>query len=262
MEIIFLGTGGGRVNLVKQLRWTGGFRINSKAANIHIDPGPGALTHSHELGQDPLKIDAIVVTHFHVDHCTDAPVLIEAMTGYALKEKGILIGSDWTINGDKEGDRSLSKYHISKIKDVWAPKWGEKRKFTTAKGEFEFEAVKTKHDDLTGIGFKLTVEGITIGCTSDTEFSPDICEAYKGCDFLIVNCLKPTADGIPDHLKTEDVVKLVSVAKPKLAILSHMGLKFIRAGPEKEAAYIEKQSGIRTIAARDGQVFTERSLSK
>ena len=84
MEIVFLGTGGGRFVLVKQLRWTGGFRINSPSANIHVDPGPGALTHSHSLKQDPLKLDAIIVTHYHIDHCSDAAVLIEGMTDYAI----------------------------------------------------------------------------------------------------------------------------------------------------------------------------------
>jgi len=31
-----------------------------------------------------------------------------------------------------------------------------------------------------------------------------------------------------------------------------MGMKMLRLGPSKEAEKIEKQSGVRTIAARDG----------
>jgi ribonuclease BN (tRNA processing enzyme) len=255
MEIIFLGTGGGRVNLVKQIRWTGGFRINSKSANIHVDPGPGALVHSSELKQDPTNLDVVIVTHYHIDHCSDAPALMEAMSGYALKKKGIFIGSKYTVEGDDKDDRSISKYHLSTPQVVYSAKIGERKKFTTKKGEFEIEICPTKHDDPTGFGFKLYLDGSVIGCTSDTEFIPEICEAYKGCDYLIINCLKPTSDGIPDHLKTEDVIRIVKIAKPKLAILTHMGMTFIRAGPESEARKIEEATGVRCIAARDGQVF-------
>jgi len=34
-----------------------------------------------------------------------------------------------------------------------------------------------------------------------------------------------------------------------------MGMTFIRAGPESEAKKIEEATGVRCIAARDGQVF-------
>ena len=66
MEIIFIGTGGGRINLMKQIRGTGGFRINSSCANIHIDPGPGALVHSIRLKQNPISLDAVISTHGHL----------------------------------------------------------------------------------------------------------------------------------------------------------------------------------------------------
>jgi ribonuclease BN (tRNA processing enzyme) len=257
MEIIFLGTGGGRVNLIKQWRATGGFRINSTSANIHVDPGPGALLQSIKYKQDVLKLDCIIVTHFHIDHCNDAAVLIEAMTHYALKKRGILIGSKYTINGDANGDRAISKYHLSKPAVVYAAQFGERKKFKTEKGEFEIEIIKTKHDEPTAFGFKLWIDANVIGYTGDTEYSTEIAKKFSGCDYLIVNCLKPTSDGIPDHLKTADVIEMLKIAKPKFAILSHMGVKILHAGPEKEAALIEKETGVPCVAARDGQKFGE-----
>ena len=72
MEIVFLGTGGGRINLIKQARATGGFRINSANTSIHVDPGPGALITSVKYREDPLKLNAVIVTHAHVDHSNDS----------------------------------------------------------------------------------------------------------------------------------------------------------------------------------------------
>ena len=84
MEIIFLGTGGGGKPL-KQIRLTGGFRINSKSANIHVDPGPGALINSINANQNLFDLDVVIVSHTHIDHSNDAGLLIEAMSDHALK---------------------------------------------------------------------------------------------------------------------------------------------------------------------------------
>jgi len=252
MELIFLGTGGGRINLLKQFRKTGGFRINSDSANIHVDPGPGALTQSLKHKQNPLKIDAVIVTHDHIDHCNDANLMIEGMSQHALKKRGILISTKGAIDGNSEGDRAINKYHQSKVSEVYKAKEGEKKKFKTKNGEFEIEILKVKHDAEEGFGFKLFIDGKVIGYTSDTEPYEGIEEDYSGCDFLIINCLKPAADKYKGHMTSNDVAKLIKKAKPKLAVITHLGMGFIRKGANKEAKQITKKSGVECLAAYDG----------
>ena len=142
MKLTFLGTGGGRINLVDQIMHTGGFRIDSKSANIHIDPGPGALIHSLNKKLNPKELDAVIVSHYHLDHCSDASVLIEAMTGYTFKKRGIFIGSKFTVEGDSKGDRSVSAYHMNLPEKVYSAEFGERKKFQTEKGSFEIEIIK------------------------------------------------------------------------------------------------------------------------
>ena len=92
MEIVFIGTGGGRFNLIAQERGTGGFRING-GINIHVDPGPGALLRGNELGQDARNLDYVIVTHDHIDHVNDAALLLEAMSDYSRGRGGGLVSS-------------------------------------------------------------------------------------------------------------------------------------------------------------------------
>ena len=255
-SILFLGTGGGRFNLLKQIRATAGFRINSKSANIHVDPGPGALLHSLRLKQDVHKLDAVIVTHYHVDHVNDAQLLVEAMSGNTLKKGGTLIGSKYTIDGDERGDRGVSLYHQGLAGQVYSGNWGEKKKIKTKKGEFEIESIRTKHDEKS-FGFKLWIDGAVIGYTSDTEYYEGIGESYHGCDYLILNCLKPLPDPYHGHMTTLDVIEILKIAKPKLAILSHMGMKMIPVA-DKEAKKVENATGIACIAAKDGQRIWKR----
>ena len=256
MQIVFLGTGGGRINLIKQVRATGGFRINSSIVNMHVDPGPGALLNSIRYKQDPLKLDAIVVSHNHIDHFGDVLVLIEAMSQYTLKPRGIVIGSKQAIEGDEFGDRSISKYHQSKARIIYTALGGEKKLFQTDKGSFEMEFFKMKHTEPTTIGFKLTLEGKRIGYISDSEFVERFENDYLDCDVLIVNCLKPDADNYSGHLTSKDLIKLLKKIKPKQCIMTHMGMKMLKEGPSKEAKMIEKETGVKTIAASDGQIFS------
>lgn len=252
MELIFLGTGGGRINLLRQIRGTGGFRINSNSANIHVDPGPGALLHSLKLSLDVHKLDAVIVTHNHIDHLNDAALLMEAMAKSATRKGGILIGSDEIVHGDERGDKGITTYHQDLVDQTYAAKWGEKKTFKTKKGRFDIEIIETKHDEPTCFGFKLGVDGVVIGYTSDTQYYPGIGENYAGCDYLILNCLKPSRDKYPGHMTIDDVAEVVRIAKPKLAIISHMGMKLITGDPAGEAKKIEKATGIACIAARDG----------
>ncbi|MCK4238489.1 MAG: hypothetical protein KAX33_05155, partial [Candidatus Lokiarchaeota archaeon] len=77
-EIVFLGSGGGRIHIRTQYRATGGILFKFNGIQAHIDPGPGAIVRINQYNEDPLKTELFFVTHFHVDHFNDIQVMIEA----------------------------------------------------------------------------------------------------------------------------------------------------------------------------------------
>ena len=88
----FLGTAGARFVMIKQLRASGGTWIRAGGVNVLIDPGPGSIVRcaASKPKLDPSSLDAIILTHRHLDHSNDVNVMIEAMTEGGFKKKGSL----------------------------------------------------------------------------------------------------------------------------------------------------------------------------
>lgn len=246
MKIIFLGTGGGRWATITQAMRTGGFRLHA-GTRIHIDPGPGALVALREKKISPLKTDAVIVTHTHPDHYTDAEVLIEAMTNGMTKERGSLAGSKSVFRGHGGLGPCISKHHQSKVnkKIVLEPHKSFKI------GEVEMEALPTKHGDSTNTGLKIYSELGNVVYTSDTSYYKGLSKNYKDSSVIIFNVVRPGNDRIPWHLCSDDVKKIAGEVEPELAIIQHFGMKMIRK-TQKEAKSIQDATGIKTVAARFG----------
>lgn len=259
VDILFLGTGGGRINLLSQRRRTGGFLLLGKSLTIHVDPGPGALFSLLDFGQNPLSTDALIVTHAHIDHVHDAPLVIEGMTGHMLKKKGILIASRNTLEGDEFGDRSITRYHQSMLGQICVFSQHDKKEFAVQKKDgmaaFTLIGAPVNHDDKSGFGFVVEMDGVRIGYTSDTEYFEGLSKHFQNCDALVANNIKSGEDPYPGHLNSLTTSRLFSECKPKVGIISHLGMKLIHSGPETEAQKIEKLSGVKTFAARDGYYY-------
>ena len=80
--IKFLGTAGARFVMIRQLRASVGLWLKSGSTHVLIDPGPGCLVRCSSVRPklDPTGLNAIILTHRHLDHANDINVMIEAMT--------------------------------------------------------------------------------------------------------------------------------------------------------------------------------------
>lgn len=257
MNITFFGTAGGRIVIMTQTRASGGFVLEMDGERIHVDPGPGALVRAKQYGVNLRKLTGLIVSHCHPDHYTDAEMVIESMTEGTRKKRGILIGNEHVIKGGDEYRPVISPFHLRILERYEILKPGGKTKI----GNLEIIATPTKHGEEKALGFVFKGSK-TLGYTGDGEYFKGQEKHFEGCDYLLLNVLRPRNVKWPEHMNTNQAAKLIGLVKPSLAIIQHFGMIMLKANPEKEAKWIEKETGVKTIAARDGMRIDFEKFSK
>ena len=249
VEVVFLGTGGGRFTTITQKRRTGGIRILSKSLNLHVDPGPGALIYSLEAGLNPQKIKAVLVSHRHPDHYTNAEILVEAMTRGMLKKRGIVAAPSNILVGNKETGPAISTYHQRMTEKVITVKPGVNFRV----GDTKVVATEARHTDPEAVGFRFEIPEVgAIGYTADTEYFEGIEEEYRGVRILIISVMRPLGSPWTGHMTPKEAAKIVDAVKPEMAVATHFGMKMLFSGPTYEVKLIEEKTGVPTVAAFDG----------
>jgi len=249
VKLVLLGTGGGRFATITQKRRTAGIRILNQNFNIHVDPGPGALVHSVDLGFDPQKLNAILVSHSHPDHYTDAEVLIEAMTRATTQKRGILAAAKSVLYGNDVCEASISSYHQKMPKQLIEAKQG----VSFQVGDVKITAIEARHTDPDTVGFRFETPDVgDFAYTSDTEYYEGIGAHYKGVRVLLLCVMRPSGKPWKGHMTTQDAIKILNEAKPETAVITHFGMQMIFKGPANEAKLIQQETGVPTTAAVDG----------
>lgn len=247
--IKFLGTAGARHVVAKQLRSSAGVFLNLKNQRIIMDPGPGTLVRCAAARPriDLATLDAIILTHVHIDHTNDVNILIDAMTGGGLRKKGFLFAPEECLHGE---DAVVLKYLRSFLKEIVILE--EDHQYTL--GELSF-STSIKHDhNVETYGMTFDLDNQRISFITDTRYFPDLIKNYDGSDILVINVVitAPRSDIDIPHLNLSDAKNIISQIKPKKAILTHFGMTMLKARPWEMAQKLSDEIGIEVIAASDG----------
>jgi len=241
----FLGTAGARFVMIRQLRASAGIWVSSGGANVLIDPGPGSIVRcaASRPKLDPSKLDAIILTHRHLDHANDINVMIEAMTEGGFKKRGIVF-----CPSDALGDNSVILRH--------AAAFPEKLQVLQARhryraGGFVFNTSMPHIHPCQTFGFKFRVKGQSVGLIADTRYFPALARFYK-TDILILPVVFPEPRKGIDHLSLYEAGLIIEKVRPKKAILTHFGMGMLKAKPALQAKKLSGALGVEVIAAYDG----------
>jgi ribonuclease BN (tRNA processing enzyme) len=257
--IKFLGTAGARFVVTKQIRNSGGIWFNLDGIDVLVDPGPGTLVRCHlsKPKLNPMNLKAIILTHRHIDHSSDVNIMIEAMTEGGFSKKGTLYTTEESLNEDPVVLKYVRNY-LDKIEIL-----KENLSYFLSDNVSFSASIKLMHTAET-YGIKFKVNNLTISHIADTSYFDELPENFSNSEILIINVvrLKDEDDrkkGIL-HLTLDDAKKLIRAIKPKYAILTHFGMKVIKAKPWEITDEMTSELGINVIAASDGMKFDINSF--
>ncbi|MCK5107178.1 MAG: MBL fold metallo-hydrolase [Nanoarchaeota archaeon] len=255
-KIIFLGTAGDSLVYGNQIRSSGGIVLQMDGMQFIIDPGPGCLTRCADYGINIRNTVAVFVTHNHINHANDVNAVISAMTYNGLDKKGVLISNKTSFNGDENMRPMINEYTKRLVEKTMVLEKGQK----IGIGDVEIVALDAKHNDKNTIGLRFFGSQFNLVYSSDTKYFRELGEDYKNCDIMIANTVYPR-NSKGNTLSSDDVIKLMNKVNPKLTILTHFGIKMLKADPLYEAREIQKETGMQIISAKDGMTVNPLSYS-
>jgi ribonuclease BN (tRNA processing enzyme) len=256
MKLKFLGTGGGRYVTGEQRRRTAGIILDTDEVRIHIDPGPGALVYNHQEMEEPMTTDAVLVSHAHPDHSSDAEPVIEMITECA-KKPGALFANETALKGYSDIEKAVSNYHQELCTRV---------ETLEQDADFEYRGLKIEcqemfHSDPKTAGFTVSDGEKTIGFWTDTEFSDELLEFYTGCDTMVVYCTRAKGKSLRGHTSLDDVPNIVEAVEPSTVIITHFGYGFLDGDLDEQREWLDKEVDAKVIFAEDSMEFPgNRSL--
>jgi len=246
--IKFLGTAGARFVMIRQLRASGGMWVRAKGANILVDPGPGSIVRcsASRPKLDPSKLDAIILTHRHLDHSNDINVMVEAMTEGGFKKRGVLF-----LPNDCLQENSLLLDHVKNF--IGKIQILEEYKEYSIK-DFCFQTGPRNHHSVETYGLKFQIKNHTISLIGDTAFYPQIFNFYKSNTVIINTVFYEPRPGV-QHLSLQETKTIIEGLKPQRTILTHFGMGMLKAKPHLQAEELSRELGIEVIAAYDGMTL-------
>jgi ribonuclease BN (tRNA processing enzyme) len=248
----FLGTAGARFVVSTQLRHSGGLFWSLRGVRIWVDPGPGALVRalSSRPKIDPAGTDVLVVTHRHLDHSGDAAAVVEAMSRGGFAPRGTLLAPRDAL----ENEPAVQRYAQAFVARRAFLEEGSRHELGP---EVALETPVAHDHGVETYGYRLSAPGFVAAHVVDGAWLDRLVEAYARVDLLLVNTtLLEGRDRRTLHLGADDAEILVREIRPRVAVLTHFGMRMLRAGPERVALGISERTGVPTVAARDGWLLS------
>lgn len=198
-----------------------GYLLEHGGRRLLLDCGPGVLANLREREEWP-SIDAIAITHFHLDHWGD---LVPWVWG-SRHRGGVTARPElWVYAGGRASLEALGSHLGSRDMFDWAfvvNEYEEDRPFTAA--EFGVEAVRLPHYALETYGFRVTSGNKTLAYSGDSAPSERLARLARDADLFVCEAtlLSGTLDSVPrGHLSLDESVAAFAASGARRLLITH-----------------------------------------
>ncbi|MDZ7374502.1 MAG: MBL fold metallo-hydrolase [candidate division KSB1 bacterium] len=195
------------------------YHLSGPRGSFFVDLGAGALRRATESGIPWAEADAVLLSHFHMDHFADLlPYL------FALKNTpGLQRGRELVLAGPV-GLRSLLT-GLAELLGGWVLRPGvalevlEMESGSLTLPGCRIEAARVQHSR-GALGFRFEMEGVTISYSGDTGPCEEVIRLCQGAQVAILECAA-IDEPMPSHLTPEEAGEIARQAGVELLLLSH-----------------------------------------
>lgn len=234
-----LGSGGPELD---DGRASTGYLIwNKGKARLLIDMGSGSMLHFEKSGASVNDLDAILFSHFHVDHSSDLPALIKAAF-FTDRNRDLLVygpsgnrfmpstkdflndlfwvdGAFQYLNRYLDGTDSFQLLpHEVAINDM-------KQQRMLSNSHYELTAVPVHHGALPALAWRVNIAGKSIVFSGDMNNDNNTLAALaNGADILVAhNAIPEGMTGVARnlHMPPSVIGEIAATADVKKLVLSH-----------------------------------------
>lgn len=217
MKYTVLGSGSCVPNPKKN---SSGGLLEAGGVLILVDCGPGVLHAIPRSGYDYTQIDAVCLTHLHLDHVNDFGALLFATNHdpECKREKELVVLAPIGFSQFYKNLKQLYAGTIEPSFDVIIHEMGN--------GEFDYgdiqiQTLQTFHTD-NSIGFRFTYHDKVVCISGDTGYNENIVTLCKNADLAVLECSFPQKQERSIHLNPKLISKILSKAYVNEVVLTHL----------------------------------------
>ncbi len=250
MKLTVLGSG---TSVPHRHRSSSAYWLETSGGSVLLDCAPSAVHRMAEEGCDWSGLDAIWISHFHLDHCGGlAPFLFG--TKYAAetqdRTKPLRIFGPQGLRGLMERFDAVNDYglmdqpfplEIVEIETLEA--------FEIVEGG-RAVAAKTPHTRESHAIHIRDTDGTTLVFTSDTGPHEPLAAFARNADLFLLECSFVKNKPVEKHIELAEAMWLIGKADPKRAMLSHLYPEWDNVEFEQEIKAFQPRCEV--ILASDG----------
>lgn len=215
MQLTILGSG---TAIPVPDRFPAGYLLQGDGTAAMVDCGPGSLRRLAQAGCGLQDLDAVLLTHYHTDHCADLAALLFALRSpvYAGRRPLRVFGAP-----------GLERL-VSKLTEAWP--WLQPRGYELLLhelapggfrvGPFAATAVPIRHT-AQSLGYRVADATGTIAFSGDADECDELVELARGADLFVCDAATPDGQKLDGHLTPGLAAGYAARADARTLVLTH-----------------------------------------